>query len=230
MVAKVENKVLLLVSGGPDSATLAKVIKEHEGQDTQIHALYLRSGHPSDEKEIESANKILQSVGGKLEIIDISRTVSALGSQRVMIHSEASIMPFGNVLVLSIASTYALRIGASKIYIGLHKDDADESYEYTAEYMSGINALFSSATAKAATIQTPFIDIRKPEVFKRGLSLGVDYSYTWSCIRGLEKHCGECGACRSRRRAFVHSGAADPTDYEREPLAIDTVGIDSMTA
>ena len=60
------HKVLLMVSGGPDSATLAKVIKEHEGSNTQIHGLYLRSGHASDDKEIESANNILQSVGGKL--------------------------------------------------------------------------------------------------------------------------------------------------------------------
>lgn len=224
------TKVLLMVSGGPNSATLAKVIQESEGSGTQIHGLYLRSGHPSDDNEIESANKILQSVGGKLEIIDISNTVAALGAQRVMVHSEASIMPFGNVLVLSIASTYALRIGAKKIYIALHKDDADESYEYTFEYMNSIDALFSSATPRAAKIEVPFIAMRKRDVFRKGLSLGVDYSTTWSCIRGKDKHCGECGACRARRRAFVQAGVADPTSYEREPLAIETVGVEKFTA
>ena len=139
-------------------------------------------------------------------------------------------MPFGNVLVLSIASTYALRIEAKKIFIALHADDADESYEYTSEYMKQIGALFLSAAPRAATIEVPFIHMRKTEVFKRGIELGVDYSSTWSCIRGSNKHCGECGACRARRRAFVMSGAADPTDYAREPLAIDTVGIEKMTA
>jgi len=227
---KVGSKVLLMVSGGPDSATLAKVIRESEGSGTQIHGLYLRSGHPSDDKEIESANKILKGVGGKLEIIDISSTVTALGASRPMIHSEASIMPFGNVLVLSIASTFALRIGAKAIYIALHKDDADESYEYTEGYMSSIGDLFSSATARAAKIEAPFINIRKVEVFRKGHALKVDYSTTWSCIRGREKHCGDCGACRSRRRAFVQAGFPDPTDYEREPLAIDTVGIEVISA
>lgn len=225
-----DSKVLLMVSGGPDSATLAKFVKEAEGEGVQIHGIYLRSGHPSDDQEIRNANQILQQVGGKLEIIDLSNTVRALGSQRVPIHSEASIMPFGNVLALSVASTYALRIGAKKIYIALHKDDADESFEYTGEYMDSLNALFASATQHAAQIEIPFIDMRKVEVFRKGQELGVDYSKSWSCIRGEQKHCGECGACRARRRAFVQAGMADPTDYEREPLALETVGIDSLSA
>lgn len=228
--SRVANKVLLMVSGGPDSATLARVLKEQESSDTQVHGIYLRSDHPSDQKEIESANNILRGVGGKLEIIDISKTVHALGAQRLLIHSEASIMPFGNVLALSIASTYALRIGAKKIYIAIHADDAAESYEYSPEYIDSIDKLFRSASAHAARLEAPFIHLTKVEVFKRGVELGVDYSSTWSCIRGSALHCGECGACRSRRRAFVQASAVDPTTYEREPLAIDTVSFDKVAA
>lgn len=225
-----DSKVLLMVSGGPDSATLAKMVKEAEAAGTQIHGLYLRSGHPSDDREIAAANAILQDIGGKLEIIDVSATVRALGSQRVLIHSEASIMPFGNVLALSVASTYALRIEAKKIYIALHKDDADESIEYTSKYMEQLGEIFIAATDRAARIEIPLIDMTKVEVFKKGRELGVDYSRTWSCIRGDEKHCGDCGACRARRRAFVQAGLADATDYAREPLALDTVGVEPLSA
>ncbi len=217
-----KSKVLLLVSGGPDSATLAKFIEQNK-DDVDIHALYLRSGHPSDDREIESANAIVQSVGGKLEIIDISRTVRALGADRVLIHSEASIMPFGNILVLSIASTYAIRIGAQEIYIALHADDAAESYEYTKPYLEKVDGIMRDAKEDAARIITPFIDMTKKEVFASGIEMGVDYSKSWSCIRGDDKHCGECGACRSRRLAFVQCGTEDPTEYEREPVAIESV-------
>lgn len=217
-----KSKVLLLVSGGPDSATLAKFIEQNK-DGVEIHALYLRSGHPSDDREIESANEILRAVGGKLEIIDISQTVRALGSDRVLIHSEASIMPFGNIIVLSIASTYAIRIGAEEIYIALHADDAAESYEYTKPYLTKIDEIMHDAKENAARIITPFIDMTKKEVFSAGLKLGVDYSYTWSCIRGDDKHCGECGACRSRRLAFVQCEEKDPTEYVREPIAIESV-------
>lgn len=225
-----QTKVLLMVSGGPDSATLANFVQKENAPGTQIHAIYLRSGHPSDDQEIQSANQIVQGVGGKLEIIDISPTVTALGAARILIHSEASIMPFGNVIALGVAESYGLRIGASKLYIALHADDADESIEYTDDYMRGLNALFSKANELAPKVEVPFINMRKVDVFKKGIELGTNYSVTWSCIRGKEKHCGECGACRSRRRAFVMAGIADPTSYIREPLAIDTVGFEQVSA
>lgn len=132
-------------------------------------------------------------------------------------------MPFGNIIVLSIASTYAIRIGAEEIYIALHADDAAESYEYTKPYLAKIDEIMRDAKENSARIMTPFIDMTKKEVFSIGLEMGVDYSKTWSCIRGDDKHCGECGACRSRRLAFVQCEAKDPTNYEREPVAIESV-------
>lgn len=230
MPEKNDTKVLLLVSGGPDSATLAALIRESEGSGAQIHGLYLRSGHPSDEREIASASKILESVGGKLEIIDLTPTVRALGAQRVLIHSEASIMPFGNVLVLSIASTYALRLGCRKIFVALHADDAAESAEYSIDYIKRLEATFRGVTNNAPTFEVPLIHMTKVEVFNEGARLGVDYGETWSCIRGSDKHCGDCGACRARRKAFVRSALPDPTSYDREPLGLETVGFEQASA
>jgi 7-cyano-7-deazaguanine synthase len=223
-------KVLLMVSGGPDSATLASLVQQESATGTQIHAIYLRSGHPSDDQEIKSANQILQPINGKLEIIDLSPTVAALGNARILIHSEASILPFGNVIALGIAASYGSRLGASKIYIALHSDDADENIEYTDGYIKRISQLFSTASSSAPEIVAPFIHMRKAEVFKKGMELGTNYAVTWSCIRGRDIHCGECGACRARRRAFVAAGIADPTNYAREPLAIETVGFERTSA
>ena len=78
--AKPQATVVLLVSGGPDSATLAKMVAERRPE-TKVNAIYLRTGHPSDEKEIEAANQIIAEIGGRLEIIDISNTVAAAWCQ-----------------------------------------------------------------------------------------------------------------------------------------------------
>lgn len=59
-----DDKVLLMVSGGPDSATLAKEVKASVAAGTKIHGIYLRSGHASDDQEIMSADTILKQVGG----------------------------------------------------------------------------------------------------------------------------------------------------------------------
>ena len=60
----------------------------------------------------------------------------------------------------------------------------------------------------------PFIDLTKAQIAARGAELGVDFARTWSCYEGREIHCGECGTCVERRKAFVLSGVPDPTVYE----------------
>ncbi|MBR5106458.1 MAG: 7-cyano-7-deazaguanine synthase, partial [Bacteroidales bacterium] len=45
----------------------------------------------------------------------------------------------------------------------------------------------------------------------RGQALGIDYSLTYSCYKGGEKHCGRCGTCTERKEALE---GFDPTEYE----------------
>lgn len=222
---KSPEKVVLLVSGGPDSATLALLAeREFKESGTTVNAIYLRTGHASDEKEIEAANRVVQRIGGKLEIVDIADMVASLGGRSILIHSEAAILPLGNAIVLNYALAYAMQIGATRVLIGLHQDDADENKEYTEEFVRGIESLARSVHQSAPVIDLPLIRFRKSEVIRLGLELGVDFAHTWSCIRRGVRHCGQCGACRARRRAFQVNGLVDPTEYSVEPVALETVG------
>ena len=47
-----------------------------------------------------------------------------------------------------------------------------------------------------------------------GKELGLDYTETWSCYKGGEKHCGKCGTCVERKEALRDAGIDDPTIYE----------------
>lgn len=219
------KKTVLLISGGPDSATLAHYL-HREKSTTQhnhyVNALYLRTGEHSDDREIEAANRIVSSLNWKLEIFDIKDLVKGLGGSRLLVHSEAAIMPFGNAIALSIATAYAFQLKADGILIALHKDDADENLEYTRPFFDHFEQLVAYAHEHGPMIQTPFINMTKSEVFQFGNGLGVDYSLTWSCIRRGVVHCGYCGACRSRRRAFNLANLTDSTEYETEPVALES--------
>ena len=46
-----------------------------------------------------------------------------------------------------------------------------------------------------------------------GKRIGVDYSRTYSCYRGGEKHCGVYGTCNERKEAMRDAGLHDPTEY-----------------
>ena len=58
------------------------------------------------------------------------------------------------------------------------------------------------------------IYITKADIAAKGKALGINYSETWSCYKGGEKHCGKCGTCVERREAFALAGVEDTTEYE----------------
>jgi 7-cyano-7-deazaguanine synthase len=67
----------------------------------------------------------------------------------------------------------------------------------------------------------PFIAIDKTGIAKLGHDLGLDFAQTWSCYKGGDLHCGNCGTCVERREAFIQAGLPDPTVYlNTEPLPL----------
>jgi 7-cyano-7-deazaguanine synthase len=64
-------------------------------------------------------------------------------------------------------------------------------------------------------IHAPLISMRKDEIIRRGVELGVDYSLTWSCYDPLpgKRACAACDSCRLRLEAFARAGIPDPACY-----------------
>jgi 7-cyano-7-deazaguanine synthase len=215
---------LLMLSGGPDSATLAGFAARGRMADNRPHAIYLRSGHPADAKEIEAAAKIASWIGGRLEIIDVTELLYALRGDRLMTPSETSIIPFGNAIALSLMMLCAVKACAPAIYVGYHRDDAEDNEGYAREAMDRLEALAAIDRDMAPKMIAPFLGMARAEVFKLGAAMGVPYGLTWSCLGAKDLHCGQCTACRARRRAFADAGLDDPTRYQAESKAEDRAG------
>lgn len=224
------QRLVMLISGGPDSATLAHWIRDRQrGTQSELHALYLKQGKIKDAQELKAANSALGAVrtaefGTRLEIIDTAdmARVAGGGAPELFIHSQAQTMPMGNVIGSGIAMSYAFRIRADEVFIGIHRDDADEDIQYTREYFNRIEDLAALVQSPYPRLVTPFIDKRKVDIFRAGHDFGVKFGTTWSCIAGETTHCGTCGACRARRRAFNDADLDDPTTYVQEPIALES--------
>ncbi len=65
-------------------------------------------------------------------------------------------------------------------------------------------------------IDAPYTGISKSDIARIGKRLGLDYSTTYSCYKGGEKHCGKCGTCVERKEALRDAGIEDTTEYETE--------------
>ena len=211
--------LMVLVSGGPDSATTVAEARK-VWPTARITPLYLQFGHDQDSGELNALARLVETYQLETpEVVDM-RGISAVLPGRVLIHSGAAIMPFGNAFVLTFALAYAARARIEEIWVGMHADDVRESHEYSREYFDRIQRLaYATSRELAPRIVTPFVDVDKVTLFRYGAKLGVDYGSTWSCIRGTDVHCGKCGACLARQRAFSLAGVRDTTEYaETLPL------------
>ena len=64
----------------------------------------------------------------------------------------------------------------------------------------------AEGTYEHIELLAPYTNISKADIARRGVALGVDYSLTYSCYKGGERHCGKCGTCRERHEAMVAAG------------------------
>jgi 7-cyano-7-deazaguanine synthase len=128
-----------------------------------------------------------------------------------------TVVPFRNAIMLSIACGFAESLGAQALVIAAHGGDHAIYPDCREEFMRAMGDTMRLGTYAGVQLLRPFIDCDKARIATEGQRLGVDFSRTWSCYKGGERHCGRCGTCVERREAFALAGLADPTDYAEAP-------------
>jgi 7-cyano-7-deazaguanine synthase len=82
------------------------------------------------------------------------------------------------------------------------------------EFVDAMSQAMKAGTYDGVTIEAAFTNITKGDIARLGHRIGVDFSLTYSCYKGGERHCGKCGTCVERREAFAEAGIPDPTPYD----------------
>jgi 7-cyano-7-deazaguanine synthase len=128
-------------------------------------------------------------------------------------------VPARNIIFLAFAVSYAERIGAGDIFIGISEVDYSGYPDCRREFVDAFEKTANLGT-KAGTedgvrfhIHTPLARLSKGQTIKKGLELGVDFSLTWSCYLGGQKPCGKCDSCKLRLAGFAQVGMKDPLEY-----------------
>ena len=217
------EKCVVLLSGGPDSATVAYWAKR---RGYEVNAMACKYGQIAT-KEVESAGLIAAKLGATIKVIDLSSLkeifagVTSLVDDKIPMTSNFSqpiIVPFRNAIFLSAAVAYAIAVGASRIYYGAQGSDAAFYPDCRREFYESFQNTARLGTAKEIHIEAPFTEISKASLLKLGVELGVPYALTWSCYFNGSRHCGRCESCINRKRAFKEAGLLDPTEYAIESV------------
>ncbi|HSP01136.1 MAG TPA: 7-cyano-7-deazaguanine synthase [Thioalkalivibrio sp.] len=117
-----------------------------------------------------------------------------------------------NLVILSLAVSYAGRGGIGQVALALNRDDLSAYPSASSAFLTGFQHMVAQLQP-GLVVSTPLIHLDKAGVIRLGTELGVDFAHTWSCLLGYETHCGACPQCRHRQAAFREAGVADPTRY-----------------
>lgn len=127
---------------------------------------------------------------------------------------KSTVVPFRNGIMLSIAAGIAESNGLKNVMIANHAGDHAIYPDCRPEFIKAMDAATIEGTYENVHVLAPYTNITKADIARRGKRLGIDYTETWSCYKGGEKHCGRCGTCTERKEALAEAGIEDKTEYE----------------
>ncbi|HYA11378.1 MAG TPA: 7-cyano-7-deazaguanine synthase QueC [Thermodesulfovibrionales bacterium] len=154
-------------------------------------------------------------------------------------------VPARNTIFLSFALGWAEVLEAEDIFIGANAIDYSGYPDCRPEYLWAFEKMANLATKASVegklrfAIKAPLILMKKSEIMKKGIELGLDYSLTWSCydpqpattrvqsskfkvqsykeknskLRTSDSElipCGLCDSCVIRAEGFREAGLKDP--------------------
>jgi len=225
------SRAVVLLSGGLDSAT---ALAEARTAGYATYALTVRYGQ-RHAVEIDASRRVAQSLGvvrqaeldidlrafGGSALTDDLEVPKDRADEAISQGIPITYVPARNTVFLSLALAWAETLDAFDIFIGVNCVDYSGYPDCRPEYLRAFEELANLATRAGVEgrgrfrIHAPLLTLDKPQIIRRGLELGVDYSLTHSCYDptadGLA--CGRCDSCRIRRSAFERLGLSDPIGY-----------------
>ena len=216
-----EKDSVLILSGGVDSVTLL-----YDEQERIALAISFDYGSKHNAREIPFARLHCERLGIRHITIPLDFMtkyfVSSLleGGEEIPEghyadeNMKSTVVPFRNGIMLSIAVGIAESNGLKYVMMANHGGDHTIYPDCTPSFVKAFDEAASAGTFVNVHLRSPYTNITKADIARRGKALGINYSETWSCYKGGAKHCGKCGTCVERREAFALAGIEDTTEYE----------------
>lgn len=213
---------LIILSGGMDSVTLL-----HAREDEIALAVTFDYGSNHAAKEIECARWHCQQLGIEHIVIPLEfmhhyfKSSLLAGGEAIPEghyadeNMKSTVVPFRNGIMLAIACGLAESRGLKMVYIANHSGDHAIYPDCRATFIESMSEAMAYGTYENIKIAAPFTSLTKGDIAHIGTEIGVDYTHTYSCYKGGDKHCGKCGTCVERKEAFEMAGVTDPTEYEQ---------------
>ena len=212
---------VIIVSGGMDSVTLLYERREDIGL-----AISFNYGSNHNAREIPFARLHCERLGIRHITIDMDfmqehfKSSLLEGADAIpeghyeSDNMKSTVVPFRNGIMLSIAIGIAESHGYRRVLMANHGGDHAIYPDCRPQFVDAMGRAAREGTYINVTVDAPYTNISKTDIARRGAMLGIDYSETWSCYKGGDRHCGKCGTCVERKEALMDAGIVDNTLYD----------------
>lgn len=221
---RIVRKGVVLFSGGVDSTTL---LYDLMNQLEEVYPITFLYGQKHS-REVFAAQATCVELGIQLKTVEVGalgdlapsaltrydKDIPKVGYDEESMKS--TYVPNRNMVFLSLATAYAIGIGAGQIFYAAHGGDHTLYPDCRLVFISAMRKVIGLCNYSEISLEAPYMHWGKVDIVRRGLELGVDYSLTWSCYQGGDLACGVCGTCVERLSAFKAVGVEDPLEYERD--------------
>lgn len=221
------SKTVLCFSGGLDSTVLLYLLRNQK-KDVKCLSVYYGQRH---NQELVGAQRIASLVKSEYQEIDFDYsqvrkifsgssqtddTVSVPEGHYAEESMKATVVPNRNMILLSLATAWAVSLKADSVAYACHAGDHPIYYDCRQEFTMIMRTAIGMCDWHKVDLDTPFVGLTKADIVKLGHDLKVPFELTYSCYKGGAKHCGKCGTDVERKEAFRVAKVADPTEYEDE--------------
>lgn len=216
-----DKDTLIVLSGGMDSVTLL-----HDRASRIAMAVTFDYGSNHNKREAACAQSHCRELGIPWRLVSFD-FMKGLFKSSLLEGAEAiptghydssnirsTVVPFRNGIMLAIAAGIAESESLQYIMLANHAGDHEVYPDCRPEFVEAMDKAVCAGTFPGIRLLAPYTMLTKADIAKRGKSLHLDYSTTYSCYKGGEIHCGECATCRERREALAEAGIDDPTPYD----------------
>lgn len=220
------ERALVVCSGGLDSVVSATYAQRKLGMD--VHLIHFLYGSRAEGPEVKAIQAVAEYLGAELTLFNLpvySKGDSPLldpdskvagGEEGAEFAHEW--VPARNLLLLSVATAFAEARGIDTIVLGNNLEEAGAYPDNEPEFIARFNDMlpFAVGDGKRMRVIMPVGNLMKHEIVALGNQIGAPMHLTWSCYRAGEVHCGTCGPCYMRRKAFEINNLPEVISYKDE--------------
>jgi 7-cyano-7-deazaguanine synthase len=216
-----QRKIVVVLSGGLDSAVAMYTAINEVGTEN-VSAVTFNYGQRHG-KELECAKKLTADKNIKHCILDMSVIGKQIFSGALMDakaylptgayaddNLQDTVVPNRNMIMISLATAFAVKFGATEIWLGSHAGDHENYPDCRPIFTERLREVLKVCHFQPIYLKAPFEDYHKSDIVRDGIQLGVPFEDTWSCYAGGEVSCGECTTCNDAQTAFKVNGMNDP--------------------